>query len=106
MKKWRVLTLLLLVVVPIVYIKVNEARYAARVETYLVQERGYVEEDIAHIKGHYGVKLPTFYVTVVFVDELQVTYTYYAHNEVYQAEAARAQERLEQEELSTLLHWE
>ena len=92
MKRWQLLLLAVVLFVflgPIIYIKGNEALYAARVETYLLEQQHYEETHIASIEGYYGGKLPTFYVTVVFADEQDVTYIYYAHNEVVQAEVER-----------------
>ena len=73
-----------LVLTPIVAIQANKYIYKNRVSTYLIEEKGFVNEDIELIEGKWG-KLPTFYVNVVFKNEPHVKYTYFAHdNDVYQ----------------------
>lgn len=64
----------------------------------------YETTQIAALTAHYGVKLPTFYVTVVFSDEPHVTYTYYAHNGVIQAEYERDGVMLDATQLHELKH--
>lgn len=55
-------------------------------KTYLLEEKGYKQKDIKEINGVWGMKLPAFYVTVVFENEPNVKYIYFAHNEVIQFE--------------------
>jgi len=58
--------------------------YAQRVTNYLMDVNGYKKEDIKLVEGVWGIKLPSFYVVVVFADEPYVEYTYFAHNSVLQ----------------------
>ena len=107
MKRWQTVTLAVLIVIilgSLLYVKGSEMLYASRVESYLLKEQGYAASDIAHIEGHYGMKLPTFYVTVVFSDEQHVTYIYYAHNGVLQAEFERDGVLLDASQLQELKH--
>lgn len=73
-----------LVLTPIVAIQANKYIYKKRVSTYLIEEKGFAKKDIELIEGKWG-KLPTFYVIVVFKNEPNVEYTYFAHsNDVFQ----------------------
>ncbi|NGQ94222.1 DUF3139 domain-containing protein [Brevibacillus sp. SYP-B805] len=71
---------------PFLYVQVNKMIYVNRVTTYLLEEEGYKKEDIKSIEGVWNIKLPPFYVVVVFKDEPYVQYIYFAHNEVMQFE--------------------
>ncbi|MBE1553839.1 hypothetical protein H4683_000913 [Filibacter limicola] len=52
--------------------------------TYLIEEKGFVKEDIESIEGKWG-KLPAFYAIVTFKNEPDVEYTYFAHdNDIFQ----------------------
>ncbi|QHS21484.1 DUF3139 domain-containing protein [Virgibacillus sp. MSP4-1] len=78
-------TLLILILIsPLIYVEVNKKIYENRVTDYLVEEQGYEKEDIASVKGVWGVKMPNFYTTVIFENEPYVEYTYFAHNGVGQ----------------------
>jgi hypothetical protein len=74
----------ILVVTPVVYVQVNKIIYANRVTNYLIVEGKYNREEIASVKGVWGIKLPSFYAVVIFKDEPDVEYVYFAHNEVLQ----------------------
>lgn len=60
--------------------------FANRVSEYLIEEKGYKKEEIKSIKGVWGKKLPAFYVVVIFMDEENIEYTYFAHGNVRQIE--------------------
>lgn len=64
----------------------TKTEYEKRVTSYLVDEKGYEKKDIKSVDGIYGVKLPPYYVVVVFEDEPYVKYIYYAHDGVNQIE--------------------
>ncbi|MEF2965844.1 DUF3139 domain-containing protein [Paenibacillus sp. M1] len=74
----------ILVATPIIYVQANKQIYANRVTDYLVEEQNYNKDDLKSVKGVWGVKLPSFFVTVTFKDEPNVEYIYFAHNEVIQ----------------------
>lgn len=76
---------IIIVITPILYVQINKQIYKERVLTYLMGEKDYTQADIRKIEGHWG-KLPTFYTTVIFENEPRITYLYYAHSEVHQAE--------------------
>lgn len=82
---WIVLVVvLLLVLTPFVYVEYNKHDYAERVKTYLVEEAHYKPEQIKSVTGVWSKKLPSFLAEVVFADEPEVTYIYFAHNDVMQ----------------------
>ncbi|ALC85143.1 hypothetical protein AM499_04425 [Bacillus sp. FJAT-22090] len=62
----------------------TKTEYEKRVTSYLVDEKGYDKKDIKSVDGIYGVKLPPYYVVVIFEDEPYVRYIYFAHAEVIQ----------------------
>ncbi|MBU9710603.1 DUF3139 domain-containing protein [Evansella tamaricis] len=81
---WVIILSLILAV--FLYIPVNKLIYENRVSSYLMNEMEYDNEDIRSIDAVWNFKLPRFYVIVVFEDEPEVEYTYFAHNHVIQIE--------------------
>ncbi|MGE6226889.1 DUF3139 domain-containing protein [Paenibacillus chitinolyticus] len=75
---------LIVVLAPFVYVQGNKMAHAERVRSYLLQEKGYKEDELASVKGVWGIKLPPFYTVVVFKDETEVNYVYFSHNDVLQ----------------------
>lgn len=75
--------------------KRNKIYYANRVTSYLVEEEHYSKEELESVKGIWGLKLPEFYVKVIFKDEPDVIYIYFAHNEVLQFDHIITPEGLE-----------
>ncbi|WP_098746698.1 DUF3139 domain-containing protein [Paenibacillus sp. EZ-K15] len=89
MKKIRIALLVLLVPLllsPFVYVQANKMIYAKKVNAYLLEEEHHSKDEIKSVKGVWGVKLPPFYVVVVFKDEPDVEYIYFAHNSIMQFE--------------------
>ncbi|MGG4341233.1 DUF3139 domain-containing protein [Paenibacillus lautus] len=89
MKKIRIALLVLFVLVllsPFVYVQANKMIYAKKVNAYLLEEERYSKDEIQSVKGVWGVKLPAFYVVVVFNDEPDVEYIYFAHDTIMQFE--------------------
>lgn len=76
---------LIIVITPILYVQTNKQIYKERVLTYLIDEKDYKQIDIKKIEGHWG-KFPAFYTSVIFENEPNVTYLYYAHRGIHQAE--------------------
>lgn len=89
-RKWQniiaVLLVLLVILVPVTYVQANQLIYADRVKEYLIQQKHYREQDIASVQGVWGMKMPDFYVKVIFRDEPYATYIYYAHRPVIQTD--------------------
>ncbi|MBY0161453.1 DUF3139 domain-containing protein [Cytobacillus firmus] len=89
MKKIKIALLVLLVLVllsPFVYVQANKMIYAKKVNAYLLEEEHYTQDEIQSVQGIWGVKLPPFYVVVVFKDEPEVEYIYFAHDTIMQFE--------------------
>lgn len=76
--------MIILVAVPVVYVQGIKIKYANRVTEYLLEEQKYNKEEIESVKGVWGIKLPAFYAVVIFKDEPEVEYIYFAHHEVMQ----------------------
>lgn len=79
-----IVLVLVAVLIPVAYVRINKILYAHRVENYLIKELHYSKQEIASVKGVWGIKLPSFFAVVRFRDEPEVEYTYFAHNEVIQ----------------------
>lgn len=89
--------LILLIVTPFAYVQANKRIYAQRVTDYLLQNQNYKREEIQSVQGVWGKKLPSFYAVVVFKDEPQVEYVYFAHNDVIQVSYRLTQEGKEKD---------
>ncbi|WP_411348366.1 DUF3139 domain-containing protein [Paenibacillus sp. WLX2291] len=74
----------LLVGTPYGYVQYNKWSYAQRVTDYLIQQEHYTQQELQSVEGFWGIMLPAFYVDVVFADEPNITYTYFAHAGVKQ----------------------
>jgi hypothetical protein len=74
----------LIIITPIVYVQANKLIYAKRVTNYLVNEAGVNREEIQSVRGVWSVKLPPFLVVVVYKDEPDIEYIYFAHRGVMQ----------------------
>lgn len=86
--------LTLSIVAPFAYVQINKLIYAHRVTAFLLEEQNYKREEIKSVKGVWGIKLPSFYAVVVFIDEPNVEYVYFAHNDVKQFSYRLTQEGL------------
>ncbi|GED70144.1 hypothetical protein BRE01_38460 [Brevibacillus reuszeri] len=80
---WLVV-LLALVLTPFVYVQANKMIYADRVMEHLLKKEKILPEQIQSVTGEWSKKLPAFCAIVVFTDEPEVEYVYFAHNEVIQ----------------------
>ncbi|MGN7477120.1 DUF3139 domain-containing protein [Solibacillus silvestris] len=78
--------IVLIMISPILYVQINKVMYASKVSDYLIEEKGYKKEEIKSIEGVWGKKLPAFYVVVIFKNEPNIEYTYFAHSGVGQFE--------------------
>lgn len=83
-KIFIIIVIMILVITPFVYVQANKMIYKNRVTNYLLETQNYSEEEIESVKGIWGVKLPSFFAVVIFKDEPNVEYVYFAHNEVLQ----------------------
>ena len=90
----------ILVIALVVYrahlkIESTKSEYEKRVTSFLVEEKGYDQQDIKSVTGVYGVKSPPFYVIVIFEDEPYAHYFYFAHNGVEQYDFRLSEEAAE-----------
>lgn len=85
-KKYWLVFLVVIIILPILYVQINKIVYANRVSDYLIEEKDYKKEEIKSIEGIWGKKMPAFYVTVIFKDEPNIEYSYFAHGKVRQFE--------------------
>lgn len=76
--------LFLFILTPFVYVQINKMIYDYRVTNYLIEEAGYDKAELQSVKGVWGIKAPPFYAIVVFKDEPEIEYVYFAHNRVRQ----------------------
>ncbi|KOO49121.1 DUF3139 domain-containing protein [Viridibacillus arvi] len=99
-KKVKIILFIFLVIICAVFfaaylkIEITKTEYEKRVTSYLLDEKGYEKKDIKSVDGIYGVKLPPFYVIVVFEDEPYVKYIYFAHDGVNQIEYILTEEAI------------
>lgn len=83
-KKILLVILAIAVILPILNIQINKMKYANKVSDYLIEEKGYKQEEVKSVEGVWGKKMPAYYVIVVFENEPNVEYTYFAHGKVKQ----------------------
>ncbi len=69
---------------PFIAVQYQKQVFAERVHTYLIEQKHYKPEQIVSIQGIWGIMLPSFYVKVIFKDEPNRVYTYFAHAEIMQ----------------------
>ncbi|WP_432355718.1 DUF3139 domain-containing protein [Sporosarcina sp. A2] len=81
MKKLLIIGLLLLLLVPFYIIQNNKRLYERKIETFLTEEMSYKSEDIQSIEGEWHLAgLPNYWVNVIFSDEPDIVYIYFAHD--------------------------
>lgn len=89
MRKMKIIlgiVLIALILSPFAYVQINKLLYAQKVTRYLIEEQHYKQDQLKSVTGVWGIKLPPFYAVVVFADEPDVEYIYFAHNQVLQFE--------------------
>lgn len=86
---------MILVITLFVYVQANKMICKNRVTNYLLETQNYSEEEIEVVKGVWGFKLPSFFAVVIFKDEPNVEYVYFAHDEVVQFDPRLKQEGIE-----------
>ncbi|WP_193767054.1 DUF3139 domain-containing protein [Lysinibacillus parviboronicapiens] len=81
MKKFLTVTLVIALLAPFCTVQINKQLYAKRIENYLIEDMTYRKEAIQSIecKWHFA-GLPSYWLNVVFADEPNVVYLYFAHN--------------------------
>lgn len=81
MKKYLIIVLVILLIVPFCMVQIKKQVYENRIQDYLIEEKSYMKEDIQSIecKWHFA-GLPSYWINVIFSDEPNVVYTYFAHD--------------------------
>lgn len=81
MKKLLIVTLVIAILVPFCTIQIKKQLYEKRVENYLTENMNYEKEAILSIesKWHFA-GLPKYWVNVIFSNEPNVIYLYFAHD--------------------------
>ncbi|MDK8182323.1 DUF3139 domain-containing protein [Paenibacillus sp. UMB4589-SE434] len=86
--------ILFIILVNFIYLETNKWIYANRVTHYLIAEKKYNKDDIQSVTGVWGFKAPAFYAVVVFQDEPDIEYVYFAHAEVIQFSVQRPEKHV------------
>ena len=88
MKKLLIVAVVIAILAPFCTIEIKKQLYEKKVENYLIENRSYQKEEIESIKAKWHFAgLPSYWVNVIFSDEPNVVYIYFAHNsKVRQAE--------------------
>ena len=81
MKKLLIVAVIIAILVPFCTIEFKKQLYEKRVENYLTENKLYQKEEIKSIqaKWHLG-GLPSYWVNVIYMDEPNIVYIYFAHN--------------------------
>ncbi|WP_053589095.1 DUF3139 domain-containing protein [Bacillus sp. FJAT-22090] len=83
MKKFLIIGLVILFLVPIYIVQTKKRSYENKIEHFLTEEMSYVKEDIQSIEGKWHLAgLPSYWVNVIFSDEPNIVYIYFAHDNV------------------------
>ena len=81
MKKILIVTLVIAILAPFCTIQIKKQLYEKRVENYLMENIVYEKEAIQSIKSKWHFAgLPSYWVNVIFSDEPNVVYLYFAHD--------------------------
>jgi len=83
-KMMLVVILIAVILTPFIYVQANKMIYTNRVSRYLVETEKIPLDQIQSVTGVWSKKLPAFCAVVVFKDEPEVEYIYFAHNGVMQ----------------------
>ena len=82
MKKLLIVTVVIAILTPFCTIEIKKQLYEKRVENYLIENRSYQKEEIEFIKAEWHLAgLPSYWVNVIYSDEPNVVYIYFAHNQ-------------------------
>ncbi|MGE7689618.1 DUF3139 domain-containing protein [Lysinibacillus sp. NPDC097214] len=81
MKKFLTVGIIIMLLVPFCTVHIKKRLYEKRIENYLIEDMSYPKEAIQSIarKWHFA-GLPSYWVNVIFSDETNVVYTYFAHD--------------------------
>ncbi|MGE7673249.1 DUF3139 domain-containing protein [Lysinibacillus sp. NPDC094403] len=81
MKKFLIVALIIMLLAPFCTVQIKKQLYVKRIENYLIEDMSYPKEAILSIecKWHFA-GLPSYWVNVIFSDEPNVVYVYFAHD--------------------------
>lgn len=81
MKKLLIITLVIIILTPLCTIEIQKYLYEKRVTAYLTDNKFYQKDEIQSVKAKWHFAgLPSYWVNVVFSNEPNIVYIYYAHN--------------------------
>ncbi|WP_318614378.1 DUF3139 domain-containing protein [Sporosarcina sp. YIM B06819] len=81
MKKYLIIGLVILLLAPFYIVQTKKRLYENKIEHFLTEVMLYGKEDIQSIEGKWHFAgLPKYWVNVVFSDEPNVVYVYFAHD--------------------------
>lgn len=81
MKKLLIVAVVIAILAPFCTIEIKKQLYEKRVENYLIENRSYHKEEIESVKAEWHLAgLPSCWVNVIYSDEPNVVYIYFAHN--------------------------
>ena len=81
MKKLLIFVVVIVILAPFCTIEIKKQLYEKRVETYLIENKFYQKDEIESIKAKWHLAgLPSYWINVIYSDEPNVVYIYYAHN--------------------------
>ena len=81
MKKLLIVAVFIAIFAPFCTIEIKKQVYEKRVETYLIENKFYQKEEIQSIKAKWHLAgLPKYWVNVIFSDEPNTVYVYFAHH--------------------------
>lgn len=81
MKKLLIVAVVIVILAPFCTIEIKKQLYEKRVENYLIENKSYQKEEIESIKAKWHLAgLPSYWVNVIYCDEPNIIYIYFAHN--------------------------
>ncbi|AWE07826.1 hypothetical protein DCE79_10710 [Lysinibacillus sp. 2017] len=81
MKKLLIIAVVIVILAPFCTIEIKKQLYEKRVEDYLIENTFYQKDETESIKAKWHFAgLPSYWVNVIYSDEPNVVYTYFAHN--------------------------
>jgi len=77
-----ILIVSIIILAPFSYVQFKKHQASDRVWQYLTEEKGYEENDIKGLKSEWSfIGIPTYHVEVIFKNEPNIVYYYFAHRE-------------------------
>ena len=81
MKRLLIVAVVIVILASFFMIEIKKQLYENRVETYLVEQKLYQQDEIESIKAEWHLAgLPSYWVNVMYADEPNIVYIYFAHH--------------------------